>query len=442
VLSGRYCRACLDHAAEPAGSCAECLCWTWLSGGRCKPCRLFGYHHDLGDCPSCGRQVPLGAAGRCRLCLATSRATGTIPSRQAGIQLFALVGVPARVRPVVLEPPRPGTAGLGQLRLSKAAAAHASARQEPNAEQRAKLRLVSRTREHHELQATLVAYGQARGWSPSTLRRVGHGLAAVLASQPRLSARSPLDAAAVREFLIERHLTALRVIEFLADQDLVASDRHATFDRWLARRLERLPAQIGAEVHTWTEVLRGRGPRAGRPRKAATIQGYLRALDPALAAWSARYSSLRQVTSDDVDDQLEPSTGPTRRLVASAMRSLFRALKARQVVFTNPTAGLEVELRRARWPGSANPYLLVNQSTAGGLAPVTRGWVQAVFQRLGLTAEDLRVDRLLEEVHATGGDPLKLTGFFGITEPTAIRYCLELGPLDQTIGPPSPHPGP
>ena len=512
VLSGRYCRACLDQAAERAGSCADCLCWTWLSGGRCKPCRLFGYHHDLGDCPSCGREVPLGAAGRCRLCLATSRATGTIPGPQAGIQLFALVGVPARARPVVLEPPpRPGTAGLGQLRLSRAAAARASARQGPNAERHAKPRLVARTREHHQLQAALVAYGQARGWSPSTLRRVGHGLAAVLASQPRLSARSPLDAAAVREFLIERHLTALRVVEFLADQDLVASDQHATFDRWLARRLERLPAQVGAEVHTWTEVLRGRGPRAGRPRKAATVQGYLRALEPALAAWSARYSSLRQVTSDDVDDQLEPFTGPTRRLVAAAMRSLFRALKTRRVTFTNPTAGLEVpgeppppalgldparraglldelhrpdgrlvvllagvhalrphqirvltladvdvaagtllaagrprrldgltlealrawlELRRARWPSSANPYLLVNQSTAGGLAPVTRGWVQVVFQRLGLTAEDLRVDRLLEEVHATGGDPVKLTEFFGITEPTAIRYCLELSPLD------------
>jgi hypothetical protein len=517
VLSGRYCRACLDQAAERAGSCADCLCWTWLSGGRCKPCRLFGYHHEIGDCPSCGRQVPLGAAGRCRLCLATSRATGTIPGPQAGVQLFALVGVPARVRPVVLEPPpRPATAGLGQLRLSRAAAARASARQGPNAERHAKPRLVSRTREHPQLQAALVAYGQARGWSPSTLRRVGHGLAAVLASQPRLSARSPLDAAAVREFLIERHLTALRVVEFLADQDLVASDQHATFDRWLARRLERLPAQVGAEVHAWTEVLRGRGPRAGRPRKAATVQGYLRALEPALVAWSARYSSLRQVTSDDVDDQLEPFTGPTRRLVASAMRSLFRALKARRVAFTNPTAGLEVpgeppppalgldparraglldelprpdgrlvvllagvhalrphqirvltladtdvaagtllaagrprrldgltlealrawlELRRARWPGSANPYLLVNQSTAGGLAPVTRGWVQVVFQQVGLTAEDLRVDRLLEEVHATGGDPLKLTEFFGITEPTAIRYCLELGPLDHVDEP-------
>jgi hypothetical protein len=336
---------------------------------------------------------------------------------------------------------------------------------------------------------------------------------AVLASQPTLSSTSPLDATAVRQFLIDRHLTALRVIEFLADQDLATNNQHATFDRWLARRLERLPAQIRAEVQTWTEVLRGRGPRADRPRKAATVQGYLRALEPALADWSARYQSLRQVTSDDIDDQLKPFTGPTRKLVAAVMRSLFRALKARRVTFTNPTTGLEdhreppppalgldparraglldelhrpdgrlvvllagvhalrphqirvltladadvaagtllaagrprrldgltlealrtwLELRRARWPGSANPYLLVNQSTAGGLTPVTRGHVQKVFQQLGLTAEDLRVDRLLAEVHATGGDPLKLTEFFGITDPTAIRYCLELGPLDQT----------
>jgi hypothetical protein len=54
-----------------------------------------------------------------------------------------------------------------------------------------------------------------------------------------------------------------------------------------------------------------------------------------------------------------------------------------------------------------------------------------VFQRLGLTAEAARVDRLLAEVHATGGDPLKLARLFGLSDPTAIRYCLELGPLDQ-----------
>jgi len=520
-LSGRYCRACLEQAAERTGSCADCLCWTGLLGGRCRPCRLFCWKHDLGGCPSCGRQVPLGAAGRCRLCLTTSRATGTIPTLRSGIQLFGLVGTPARLqppRPLVKPPSRPAAGpGLGQLRLPRAPVAAAPARRGPRPTQRPKPRLVNRVRERHEeLDAALVGYGQARGWSPETLRGVRHSLVVLVTGQPPLSSTSPLDAAVVRRFLIDRHLTALRVIEFLTDQGLVRGNEHAILDHWLARRLEPLSVQFRAEVQTWVEVLRGRGPRAGRPRKAATIQGYLRALQPALADWSARYPSLRQVTSDDITDQLQRLTGPTRLLVAAVMRSLFKTLKTRRVSFTNPTAGLELhrqppppalaldptrraglldqlhrpdqrlivllagvhalrphqirvlalddvdltagrllaggrrrrldaltlaelrawlELRRARWPASANPYLLVNQSTAGGLTPVTRGYVQQVFAQLGLTAQDLRADRLLAEVQATGGDPLKLTEFFGISDPTAIRYCLELDPLDQANQP-------
>jgi hypothetical protein len=416
-------------------------------------------------------------------------------------------------RPAVQPPSRPADApGLGQLRLPRTTVAPDPTRLDPRPTQRPKPRLVNRARErqHQELDAALVCYGQARGWAPSTLRRARGSLAVLLASQPPLTSTSPLDATAVRQFLLERRLTALRVVEFLVDQGLVTSNQHAILDRWLARRLVPLPAQLRAEVQTWVEVLRGRGPRPGRPRKAATIQGYLRALQPVLADWSARYQSLRQVTSDDITDQLQPLTGPTRLLVAAAMRSLFKALKTRRVSFTNPTAGLELhhqpppvalaldparraglldqlhrpdqrlvvllagvhalrphqirvlavddvdlaagrllaggrsrcldaltlaelgawlELRRARWPASANPYLLVNQSTAGGLTPVTRGYVQQVFAQLGLTAQDLRMDRLLAEVQATGGDPLKLTKFFGVSDPTAIRYCLELDPL-------------
>jgi integrase len=522
-LSGQYCRACLERAAERVGSCADCLCWTGLLGGRCRPCRLFRWKHDLGGCPLCGRQVPLGTAGRCRLCLATSCATGTIPTLLTGIQLFGLVGTPTRVRPSEVEPPsRPAAGpGLGQLRLPRAPVASAPARPGPHPKQRPKPWLVNhvRERQHQELDAALVSYGQARGWSPETLRRVRHGLVVLLASQPPLTSTSPLEATAVRQFLIQRRLTALRVVEFLVDQGLVRVDQHAVLDRWLARRLQPLPAQLRAEVQTWVEVLRGRGLRTGRPRKAATIQGYLRALEPALTDWSARYQSLRQVSSDDVTDQLEPLAGPTRLLALAVMRSLFKTLKTQRVVFTNPTAGLELrreppppalaldptrraglldqlhhpdrrlivllagvhalrphqirmlavddidlaagtllvggrsrrldaltrtqlhvwlELRRARWPASANPYLLVNQSTAGGRTPVTRGYIQQVFQRLGLTAEDLRVDRLLAEVQNSGGDPLKLTEFFGISDPTAIRYCLELDPLDKA-NQPRPH---
>jgi hypothetical protein len=62
--------------------------------------------------------------------------------------------------------------------------------------------------------------------------------------------------------------------------------------------------------------------------------------------------------------------------------------------------------------------------------PVKRSYVQAVFQRLGTTAHLLRVDRLLAEARATGGDPLTLAQLFGLSGATAIHYCLELGPAD------------
>jgi hypothetical protein len=70
-------------------------------------------------------------------------------------------------------------------------------------------------------------------------------------------------------------------------------------------------------------------------------------------------------------------------------------------------------------------------SQPGGRTPVTRGYIQEVVGRLGVTADGLRVDRLLAEVQASAGDPLTLTLLFGLSQPTAIRYCLEIGPLGQ-----------
>ncbi len=87
--------------------------------------------------------------------------------------------------------------------------------------------------------------------------------------------------------------------------------------------------------------------------------------------------------------------------------------------------------RRVRWPTTANPHLLINRSTAGGLKPVSRSYVQATVHRAGITARDLRADRLLDEALASGGDPLQLTHLFGISDPTAIRYCAEAGPPGQ-----------
>ena len=361
----------------------------------------------------------------------------------------------------------------------------------------------------------LISYGQARGWALDTLRHACRAVIAVLASRAELG-EPPWDASRLRQFLNQQNLVALRAVEFLTDQGLARGNSQAAYERWLAARLAVLPAPFAADVNTWAEALQGRGPRAGRPRQTSTIQGYLRILQSPLASWAARYESLRQVTTDDVTDQLSPLTGATRLLALSAMRSLFGTLKARRVLFTNPAAPLTgrriepppvlpledglragllgrlpgpaerlivllagvhalrpsdicaltlddadpaagmlfvgaharpldrltaghlsawLQARHARWPATANPHLLINQSTGGGTGPVRRSYIQATVRKAEITAQDLRADRLLAEAQASGGDSLRLANLFGISDAAALRYCAE---LEQITVPSSP----
>src|SRR5262249_1305875 len=91
-----------------------------------------------------------------------------------------------------------------------------------------------------------------------------------------------------------------------------------------------------------------------------------------------------------------------------------------------------LQARHTRWPATANPHLLINQTTAGGTGPVHRGYIQQAVRQAGITAQDLRADRLLGQAHASSGDPLQLTNLFGISDPTAIRYCAELDQITMT----------
>ena len=88
--------------------------------------------------------------------------------------------------------------------------------------------------------------------------------------------------------------------------------------------------------------------------------------------------------------------------------------------------------RHARWPATANPHLLINRSTGGGTSPVSRSYIQATVRKAGITAQDLRADRFHDEAESSGGDPLRLTHLFGISDATAIRYCAELDHITLT----------
>jgi hypothetical protein len=43
-----------------------------------------------------------------------------------------------------------------------------------------------------------------------------------------------------------------------------------------------------------------------------------------------------------------------------------------------------LQARHQRWPATANPHLLINRSTAGGVKPVSRGYVQDTVRRAGI----------------------------------------------------------
>lgn len=79
--------------------------------------------------------------------------------------------------------------------------------------------------------------------------------------------------------------------------------------------------------------------------------------------------------------------------------------------------------RAARWPDTANPHLLVNHITATTTAPASGQSASLILHRQAATLERLRIDRILEEALACGGDLLHLASVFGLDTKTAIRYA-------------------
>jgi hypothetical protein len=82
---------------------------------------------------------------------------------------------------------------------------------------------------------------------------------------------------------------------------------------------------------------------------------------------------------------------------------------------------------RTRWPATANPYLLINRSTAGGVRPVSRSDIRETGRRAGITAQDLRAGRFPGEAPPAATTRSKLTHLFGISDPAGAVAVLRTG---------------
>ena len=154
-----------------------------------------------------------------------------------------------------------------------------------------------------------------------------------------------------------------------------------------------------------------------QPLQAAEIdQATAAAVTPAArlavalaAVHAARPKTIRELHLGDVDPG-------NRRLVITGRARPLDDLTRRLLLAW-------LQHRGRRWPGTANPHLIVNQQTAMTTRAVSENWLTETCRGLTATLERLRADRQLEEALTRGADPLHLAAVSGIDDTTAIKYA-------------------
>ncbi len=340
-LWGDRCARCAKSHWVTA-TCASCLGWsTSVEVGRCRGCREFErYNSTYAQCRSCKRQLRVNCFGRCRLCTVTRRqlhAAGDPdwaeePGTRGGIQLFfGDLYAPQGRRALTAAREQASSArqtyGLGpggvvQPRLFA-----------PLDPRHPSLAGLSATLPS-DLASAVARFGDARGWRTSTTVAVTRAMVLLVDQGSGSLSES------VKAELRRLRLPVSRVREFLVDLGALSTDERSDAG-WIDQQIGGLPIKFRAEVLIWMEVLEGR-ERGSRPRNHVTVRHYVEASVPVLANWSDTYASLREVTTDDVAAAVATLQGSRRVMMAIALRSLFKALKARRLIFVDPARSLGV----------------------------------------------------------------------------------------------------
>ena len=340
--SGGLCQRCHRFAPQVIDSCVDCLGWgvTRHTSWICEGCRGWRRRFKtIGRCVSCQDSKALSPDGFCRLCWRNA-----VGARPHGIG------------PSILEMNRYGQqlsfAGLiwGQRRPKPPLAQPVTVRRRyPVGHEQ--LALMDVPRDLSRLGVLLdppdpdfarlldqVAHEHARkhGWSKTKRITTCQGLRILACIQGTPGA---LVKASEVELLDPVAFNRQPILDVLETAGLLQDDRVPSILTWFATRVVGLPEPITAELQVWFDILlhgSSTAPRS-RPRAPGTIKIRVHSVLPAVREWAAAgRSSLREITREDIDRVL-PVRGTARALMGTSLRSLFRTLKAKRLVFTNPT---------------------------------------------------------------------------------------------------------
>ena len=180
-------------------------------------------------------------------------------------------------------------------------------------------------------------YARGHGWGVSTTGRTRQGLRILCALQDTPGA--PVKATDVMR-LPSIELPADPVLVVLEAAGVLEEDRPSTFGLWLDRKTAGLPPAIIHELRVCAEILLHGNPTPPRmrPRPRKHVQATIRHLLPAVHAWKRARPPFAARDQPPRRPRRPAPLGAAPAKMLTALRHLFRALKARKVVFVNPTS--------------------------------------------------------------------------------------------------------
>ena len=352
--SAGLCVRCHQWAPQPVTSCRDCLAWgvRRIHGGLCRACLAWRKNNPrISCCRVCERRRHVNADEACRLCWRQAMASkrpreplDLIERNQHGQQLFiADVGRISMASPRHHEPRPPRRSRrVHQLSLF-------------DPPKRTWLSLHGFAEPPNPMLATLldtacVDHAIQHGWSKTTTQRTRWSLRALLGMLQHCE--GPLPASTVIARMEGTGWPARPVLAILDEVGMLDEDRTPAIETWFQREVAGLPPQITAELHAWFDVVCHGSTTTPRsmPRQPILIRTRCYWALPTIRSWAeGGRQSLREISREDVLEAL-PSSGNDRATTAVGLRSVFRVLKDRKIIFVNPTTRLNAGTVASREP--------------------------------------------------------------------------------------------
>ena len=199
-------------------------------------------------------------------------------------------------------------------------------------------------------------HAAAHGWAKNYTATIQRAIRIMLGIQDTPGA--PIRRSDVMLLTRIKH-SAATATEVIAAAGMLEDDIEPPVVRWFNAKTAALPEPMRRELGVWLDVMRNGStiPPRSKPRSDDTIRAQLAFALPVLQSWAATCDSLREISRADVLAAVPPS-GQPRATTVQGLRSIFRALRSRKLIFTNPTFRIHVPAQAMAVPPAVDQAAL------------------------------------------------------------------------------------